>query len=55
MKMLIFDMDGVILDSEPLHQRARELVCEKYGIEVNEEDLPNPVGKSSSGILFNNF
>ena len=41
-------MDGVILDSEPLHQRARELVCEKYGIEVNEEDLPNPVGKSSS-------
>lgn len=48
MKMLIFDMDGVILDSEPLHQRARELVCEKYGIEVNEEDLPNPVGKSSS-------
>ncbi len=48
MKMLIFDMDGVILNSEPLHQRARELVCEEYGIEVSEEDLPNPVGKSSS-------
>ncbi len=48
MKMLIFDMDGVIINSEPLHQRARELICEKYGIDVSEGDLPNPVGKSSS-------
>lgn len=45
-KILIFDMDGVVLDSEPLHQRARELMYEKYGVHP-QECFPDPVGKSS--------
>lgn len=49
MKLIIFDMDGVILDSEPLHEQARQTMFEKYGI-VPDETFPNPVGKSSSGF-----
>ena len=45
-KILIFDMDGVVLDSEPLHQRAREMMYEKYGVKPLE-CFPDPVGKSS--------
>lgn len=45
-KILIFDMDGVVLDSEPLHQRARELMYEKYGIKPLD-CFPDPIGKSS--------
>lgn len=46
---MIFDMDGVILDSEPLHQKAREIMYEKYKIH-DTGNLPDPVGKSSSGF-----
>ncbi len=46
--MLIFDMDGVILDSEPLHEKARIMISEKNNIFVSNDDLPNPVGKSSA-------
>lgn len=46
-RIIIFDMDGVILDSEPLHQNAREMMYKKYGI-YDTEYLPDPVGKSSS-------
>lgn len=45
-KILIFDMDGVVLDSEPLHQRAREMMYEKYGVKPLG-CFPDPVGKSS--------
>lgn len=48
-RIVIFDMDGVILDSEPLHQNAREMMYEKYEIK-NDNCLPDPVGKSSSGF-----
>ena len=30
---LIFDMDGVLVDSEPLHKRAKELAFRDFGIE----------------------
>ncbi len=48
-KLMIFDMDGVLLDSEPLHQRAREIMYEKYGVEP-DENFPNPVGKDSGAF-----
>lgn len=47
--MIIFDMDGVLLDSEPLHENARQSMFRKYGIDPGD-DLPDPVGKSSSGF-----
>lgn len=48
-RVMIFDMDGVILDSEPLHELAREQMFEKYGI-AGAQDLPNPVGRSTCGF-----
>lgn len=32
-KALIFDMDGVLVDSEPLHKRAKELALREFGIQ----------------------
>lgn len=45
-KIWIFDMDGVVLDSEPLHEQARNQMYKKYDIPY-DESLPDPVGKSS--------
>lgn len=49
LKLLIFDMDGVILDSEPLHENARQMIFRRFGI-VPDETFPDPVGNSSSGF-----
>lgn len=49
LKIIIFDMDGVILDSEPLHENARQMMYRSFHI-VPDENFPNPVGKSSSGF-----
>ena len=48
-RLIIFDMDGVILDSEPLHENARQMMFKKYGI-IPDEKMPEAVGKSSSGF-----
>ena len=31
-KTILFDLDGVIIDSEPLHAKAKKLTLEKFGI-----------------------
>jgi beta-phosphoglucomutase len=31
---IVFDMDGVLIDSEPLHVEVEREVCKKYGIDV---------------------
>ena len=31
---VIFDMDGVIIDSEPLHEKAQRIVFARHGLEV---------------------
>ncbi len=36
---VIFDMDGVLVDSEPLHEEAVRTVATKYGIELTKEDI----------------
>ena len=33
-KAILFDMDGVILDSEPIHQKALKVAMDKYGIVI---------------------
>lgn len=48
-KLLIFDMDGVVLDSEPLHEIARQDMFRHMGI-IPAEDFPNPVGANASGF-----
>lgn len=49
LKLLIFDMDGVILNSEPLHENARQMMFRRFGI-VPDDTFPDPVGNSSSGF-----
>ncbi len=36
-KALIFDMNGVIVDDEPLHERAFKVVCRDYGHDLSRD------------------
>ena len=38
LKMLIFDFDGVITDSEVLHLRAYNRVLAKFNVEISTKD-----------------
>ena len=49
LRLLIFDMDGVVLNSEPLHEQARQAMFRKYHI-VQGKDFPKAVGFSASGF-----
>lgn len=48
-KIIIFDMDGVVLNSEPLHETARQRMFQKMQI-IPNESFPSPVGNSASGF-----
>lgn len=51
MKALIFDMDGVIVDSEPLHVKAEKEVCRKYNVAINDDDWLAFKGKTTIDIF----
>lgn len=36
---VLFDLDGVIVDSEPLHVKALDLTCRHFGFELLPEDI----------------
>ena len=38
-KAVAWDIDGTLVDSEPLHLKSLILVCEKYNVDIS--DLPN--------------
>lgn len=40
---LIFDMDGVIVDSNPFHKKALLQFCEKYGFHLTEEQMKTSI------------
>lgn len=42
-KGFIFDMDGVIVHSNPAHKKAIQVFCKKYNREVSDELLENKV------------
>lgn len=46
LKAVLFDLDGVIVDSEPLHFEADMLTMRDYGVEISEEVLISYVGTS---------
>lgn len=46
LKAVIFDMDGVIIDSEPLHARANILALKKYGINLTFDYVSQFIGKT---------
>ena len=41
MKAFIYDMDGVIVDSEIIHMKAETILLARYGIEADEALFPN--------------
>lgn len=54
---VIFDMDGVIVDSNPFHKRGWKMFCEKHNIVLNETEWEEKVfgrtGSESLPIIFN--
>jgi HAD superfamily hydrolase (TIGR01509 family) len=50
-RALIFDCDGTLVDSMPLHWRAWELTCERHGLHFTEERFYALGGVPSRHIL----
>ena len=49
---VIFDMDGVIVDSNPYHAQAWIQFCKKYNVPLNEEEIPELIyGKTNKVAL----
>jgi HAD superfamily hydrolase (TIGR01509 family) len=48
---VIFDMDGVIIDSEPLHHKAERSLLFKYGVNLSDEELHSFMGKDATQLL----
>jgi HAD superfamily hydrolase (TIGR01509 family) len=47
----IFDMDGVLVDSEPLHARAEKKTLVPYGIELPKEEINHYMGMGVKMML----
>ena len=53
---VIFDMDGVIVDTNPFHKKAIHQFCEKYGFQLSENELLNKVyGRTNRDWISNLF
>lgn len=50
LKAVIFDMDGVIIDSEPLHSKAYHAMFEEVGISVSPDLYESLTGKSTINV-----
>lgn len=50
-KAVIFDMDGVITDTQPLHNKTNAEVLQFYGIPLTEEDLSKFAGIPNKKIF----
>ncbi len=46
-KAVIFDMDGVLIDSQPIHYEADRLTLSKLGVTVAHKDLEKYTGTSN--------
>ena len=50
--LLIFDMDGVLIDSEPLHERAKREALSEAGIIVPESLFASYTGRSDRAMIY---
>ncbi len=50
-KAVIFDMDGVVIDSEPLHERSSRLVFAQHNLEIEDEVFADFKGSTDRTIL----
>ena len=51
-RAVIFDMDGVLVDSEPLHWKVDKVLMQGAGIPVTEQDFIEATGRSDTDFLF---
>lgn len=50
-KAILFDMDGVVVDTEPVHEESRRLTYLKYGISYDSvRDIP-VIGRNTDAIF----
>lgn len=47
LKAVIFDMDGVLIDSEPMHARVAMMVLKEYGITVTNDYICTFIGTTN--------
>jgi|TARA_Y100000385_G_scaffold220275_1_gene229847 HAD superfamily hydrolase (TIGR01509 family) len=50
LKAVLFDMDGVIVDTEPLHHKAYQMMFKEVGINVSDSMYRGFTGQSTRGI-----
>lgn len=50
-RAFIFDLDGVIINSEPLHERATRLACRQHGIDVPDRVFDSFRGQTDRDIM----
>ena len=50
LKAVIFDMDGVIINSEPLHKKAYKLMFDEFNLNVSDELYASFTGMSTTPI-----
>lgn len=50
-KAVIFDMDGVIVDSEHVHNKAEKEAMLKYGVKVSSKELQNYTGMTDEAMF----
>lgn len=49
-KAVIFDMDGTIVDSEPIYDQVNAEIYEKYGFDLTQEDYNRHLGANMRDI-----
>lgn len=49
-KAVIFDMDGTIIDSEPIYDQVNDEIYEKYGFNLSQEDHDRHMGANIKDI-----
>lgn len=53
---VIFDMDGVIVDTNPYHKISLQQFCERYGFQLTDEELINRIyGRTNNEWIQNLF
>ncbi len=53
---VIFDMDGVIVDTNPYHKISLQQFCERYGFHLTDEELINKIyGRTNNEWIQNLF
>jgi HAD superfamily hydrolase (TIGR01509 family) len=51
LKAVIFDMDGVIVDSEPVHKKVERILLAPYGINPSDEELNSYMGIEAKVLI----